>query len=213
MYVLSFSYFSLSFNLHTDSHINFNDLWNQSQNLILAKPLYTSTETQTILFTRKLLCRRQIHAWDPRILVQAVQTQIEGLRFTYTNHLSWVEIHTIPDSIWGCSFNKSLLTKLQELSMEYTTIAQNTVEFIALTPSWSPHASEPWSFDQVAKQSWFSPKVCISDLYWKRNFKHFRFKKGSLSRFWTFPWSYITKASRMTKKWTFPLLFCFFRKI
>ena len=135
MYVLSFSYFGSSFNLHTDSHINFNDLWNQSQNLILEKPLYTSTETQTILFTRKLLCRRQTHAWDPRILVQAIQTLIESLRFTYTNHLSWVEIHTIPDSPWGCSFNKSLLAKLQELSIEYTTIAQNTAEFVALTPS------------------------------------------------------------------------------
>lgn len=177
--VFSFSYFGSTFNLHTDSQNNFNDLWIQSQNSILAKPLYTSTETQTIVFTHKLLCRRQKHAWNPLELVQAVQTQIEGLRFIYTNHLWWVEIHTIPDSPWGCSFNKSLLTELQELSMEYTTIAQNTAEFIALTPSWSPHASEPWSFDQVAKQSWFSPKVCISDLYWSRNFKHLRFKKGS----------------------------------
>ena len=139
------------------------------------------------------LFRRRSKVWDSPTL-----TTFHGLKFTpFQIHHGGAHLtnHSLA-SFKNCPWSTQPLLKTQ----------------LSLSP-WRPHASEPWSFDQMAKQSWFSPKVCISDLYWKRNFKHFRFKKGSLSRFWTFPWSYITKASRMTKKWTFPLLFCFFRKI
>ena len=66
-----------------------------------------------------------------------IEKQVNYMSRVYENEKVVVSTKSMKSKI-----NKSLLTKLQELSMEYTTIAQKTVEFIALTPSWSPHASE-----------------------------------------------------------------------
>ena len=93
----------------------------------------------TVVLASTGFCGRELYALDDRSNQLYMVGSMGCLTpFALGLALTRPDLHVVAvDKI-----NKSLLTKLQELSMEYATIAQKTVEFIALTPSWSPHASE-----------------------------------------------------------------------